>query len=346
MIGQLGKFSWSRSKRAKGGPLVDKRGFVETIGSDEVPSKPFEGFVARPENFELNLVNAWALAHASNLAYMEQDKVEATAAEWGLKGVTCYGYGGEGPDTQCFVAAGDTFIVVAFRGTEVTSMRDWLRDLRFWQDASGPLGCKVHSGFLRGLTDKWKGKPIIDSIIETIKRMQKDYGGERQLAIYLTGHSLGAALATLATAFLLEDDDLKENVVGQYTFGSPRVSTPRFRRRLHATASGGERVAHRFQNREDIVTRIPAWWRAFSHVGRWWYMKGNEQELVLNPTLWTRLADMWSVTWDFVPDFLYDHKLTDKKPGSEKETPGGYIEGLEKNLKRGIVSSKQLKVDV
>ena len=44
------------------------------------------------------------------------------------------------------------------------------------------------------------------------------------LGIYITGHSLGGALAQISAAALSKND----NVAACYTFGSPRVATLRF----------------------------------------------------------------------------------------------------------------------
>jgi len=209
-------------------------------------------------------------------------------------------------------------------------MRDWLRDVKYWKSPGGPFGCRVHSGFLGGLQDSWKGKPIIQWVKDDLKGRQKKNGRQ---PLFVTGHSLGGALATLATAMLLEDDDLKDDVVGQYTYGSPRVGTPKFREFMHTRTPAGNKIAHRFRNREDIVTRIPPVWRNYAHVGRWWYMKGDDQTLVLNPSFWTRLLDALKVKWDFIPDFVSDHTLYEGEDAGE-DSPGGYVEGLLKNLER------------
>ncbi|CAD7697530.1 unnamed protein product [Ostreobium quekettii] len=308
-------------------PPTPRRAHCPPIRCGQVPKTPFEGFVARPPNSELHLGNAWSLAHACELSYLTQDEVRSIAeGRWGLKGLLCYGYGdNDGPDTQCFAAAGPDFIVVAFRGT--TSITDWVRDLKVWKLPDGPLGCEAHAGFLEGVQGKWKGRSIIDSVLQGVRDLERQYGKEEGLAIYVTGHSLGGALATLAAAYMLEDPELRDKVAGHYTFGSPRVAGPRFKKRFEALAPAGRALAHRFQNREDVVSKVPAWWRAYDHVGRWWYLAGDDQVLMRNPDLWTRLRDIIDIDWDFQPDFVYDHQL-------RAEGTGGYIDGIEKNIVR------------
>ena len=53
---------------------------------------------------------------------------------------------------------------------------------------------------------------------ETIKKLYNEEGKNRKL--YVAGHSLGGALATLAAARLHYSDDV--NISSMYTFGSPR----------------------------------------------------------------------------------------------------------------------------
>ena len=101
--------------------------------------------------------------------------------------------------------------VIAFRGTEATrwwsngGWRDIIRDVRFmpWYDRR--IGW-AHSGFLKG------AQTAIDQILEI------DLAGP----IYVTGHSLGAGIATCAAAILkAQGFDVREAVL----FGTPRGIT-------------------------------------------------------------------------------------------------------------------------
>lgn len=102
------------------------------------------------------------------------------------------------------------YAVVTFRGTD--SMRDVRIDLSIWPRRSG-YG-RIHRGFL----SQW------DSIKRSIlNEMQR---AETPPTIYVTGHSLGGALATIA-ALEMKKNMPHSNII-VWTFGAPRVGNAAF----------------------------------------------------------------------------------------------------------------------
>lgn len=194
--------------------------------------RPFQADAA-----SFNQANAWWLAEASTLAYAD----EAFAVEWfkkaGLDTVRFF----DKNSTQCFVASNREFAVVAFRGSEVWKRKgktdtrvvaaDFMTNADFWL-TDWPRGGKVHRGFKNALDEVW------EELFAYLTALQR--GGRK---IWMTGHSLGAALATLAA-------DRYGEVQGVYTFGSPRVGDLRFK-------EGYSNRAYRLVNGSDIVTKIP-----------------------------------------------------------------------------------------
>ena len=183
------------------------------------------------------LVNAWWLAEASTLVYADEDFVRSRFRQAGLPEVKFF----ENQSTQCYVANNDQFAIVAFRGSEIWKKKDkadlsavvadlktnidiWLTD---WEQ-----GGKVHRGFKEALDEVW---PDLQPYI----RKLQDQGRK----IWITGHSLGAALATLCVGRY-------GDVQGVYTFGSPRVGNSAFKENLEAEI-------YRIVNNEDIVPRVP-----------------------------------------------------------------------------------------
>lgn len=124
----------------------------------------------------------------------------------------------------------DKIAVLVFRGTE-KDFKDIKTDLdaRFYTNSDGT---KVHNGFRDAYA------LIKDQVTETVNEL-KDY------KLYVTGHSLGGALALIATR------DLNSDCISAcYTFGSPRVGSVEF----------GEDIKppiYRVVNAADAVPHVP-----------------------------------------------------------------------------------------
>ncbi|MEX2016430.1 MAG: lipase family protein [Candidatus Hydrogenedentales bacterium] len=129
------------------------------------------------------------------------------------------------------VAGNDSDVILAFRGTDD---RDWIQALAYSQITAG-LG-RVHSGLWNALAGVW---PHILAALYDTDALDK--------RLWLTGHSLGGGLATLA-AFRLEHENFAPTAA--YTFGAPRV--------LDAAAAKGLRTPlYRVVNNEDALPDMP-----------------------------------------------------------------------------------------
>lgn len=165
-------------------------------------------------------------------------------------------------DTQAFVvklkAEGrDPFLVLVFRGTEPRKPADLKSDLHATPTILGRLGgpggsifieegkplkgtqtfwpeVKVHSGF-------WEAfQHVKDDIVQCL-----DLPANKKLPVYIAGHSLGGALAVVATYCLTSD-----RIAACYTFGGPRVGNLQFGQSIRPPV-------YRVVNSSDIVTRVP-----------------------------------------------------------------------------------------
>ncbi len=76
---------------------------------------------------------------------------------------------------------------------------------------------------------------------------------DKDSRIFVTGHSLGGALATLAIPDILKNTNFKPEKVILYTFASPRCGDRKFATEFRATGVRHWRIA----NTEDFVTMIP-----------------------------------------------------------------------------------------
>ena len=139
-----------------------------------------------------SLINAWWLAEISTLVYSDTAYIWQRLRQAGFKQVQFIQHSG----TYCFVAANDRFAIVAFRGSEIWRREEHFDLQRVLADLTTNIdirlsdwadGERVHSGFKAALEDVWT---VLQPEIEKLHR--------QDLKIWLTGHSLGAALATLA----------------------------------------------------------------------------------------------------------------------------------------------------
>jgi predicted lipase len=145
-------------------------------------------------------------------------------------------------------------VIVAFRGTEIRKdfqsiLADIMTDFDILM-VPCDKGGKVHRVFRRALDEVWREK--------LLPYIRSQDNGDR--TIWFTGHSLGAALATLAA-------DRYGNVRGLYTFGSPRVGDESFKRRFRIDA-------YRVVNNNDIVSRVPPK-GVYRHLGDLKYIDGE-----------------------------------------------------------------------
>jgi len=164
--------------------------------------------------------------------------------------------GGNGKDsTQAFLATKGDQAILVFRGTTLTEKDDLCTDARFCQKPG--YGGKVHSGFADGLDEGWGDGS------KTLEQLQGERG---PLKVHVTGHSLGAALATLASAKLSQMPGV--DVKSVVALGSPRVfddeAARDYDRRLGART-------FRVVNNTDLVTEVPPTQLGYAHVGRVMY---------------------------------------------------------------------------
>ena len=136
------------------------------------------------------------------------------------------------------------YLVLAFRGTE-KKVSDWLTDARCVPTVVGKA--KVHTGFMEAFTKNKdpRGKTVKEVVEGILQCPEAQDENQKPLPLFITGHSLGGALALLATKLVASD------VNGAcYTFGGPRIANYEFFRRIKTPV-------YRIVNSSDIVPRVP-----------------------------------------------------------------------------------------
>jgi triacylglycerol lipase len=165
-------------------------------------------------------------------------------------------------NAQAYLLKGsDGTHVLSFRGTQVTETSDVLADLKAGKNIEA-IGGKIHVGFKGEINKLW---PAIEKATANIN------------SLYVTGHSLGAAMATIAAG------RMQSKVLALVTFGSPRVGNQEYVNCLTFTH-------YRVQNNCDDVTKVPFKLMGFAHHGTHVYM--NYYGAFRNLTPWQQVKDM------------------------------------------------------
>lgn len=186
---------------------------------------------------------------------------------WKIFGFTGTAATGKIHEAGLVLGRGDS-IVIAFRGTEIS--HDFVTDARAILTSAEPLGLlgSVHKGFFNAFTSSW---PEIKEIIGDYARSNGLAMSE--LEFFTTGHSLGAALATLAAAQLKTDsffklentNNNKSNQIKSFTFGSPRLFSKKAAKKVDSII-GIKNIA-RFAIVGDPVPLIPDPVMGYRHIG-------------------------------------------------------------------------------
>lgn len=160
-------------------------------------------------------------------------------------------------NTQVYVAQDDAAIVLAFRGSEspnsLDGLKDWLltnaNDLLILPEgqlgtdfAAAGVGARFHRGFLVALAEIWP--PLLAAVEAAIQAKERP--------LWITGHSLGGALALMA-AWRLQRNFLEVTQI--YTFGAPMIGN------AAAADSYKEEFAdkiYRYVDERDFVPHLPA----------------------------------------------------------------------------------------
>lgn len=169
--------------------------------------------------------------------------------------------------TQCYLLRTDTELIVVFRGTEPTKLNDIAADLKFRMEYLPGWGM-THRGFKSAL------ELVYDKLLKRIIELRSHH------KVIFTGHSLGAALATLCMA------RFGDTSAHLYTFGSPRVGDRAFSECWRFQMTN----CWRLRNHNDVVTRNPGVLLGYRHVGDMYYIS-HSGIVIKNPPWWVRVRE-------------------------------------------------------
>lgn len=239
-------------------------------------------------------------AEMSRLAYVKDEiLLDQYLSRSGFQKDLAIGYNNNG--TQIFIASrrDDNLTVISFRGTELDDPADLFTDARFiltpWTDNSGKSLGQVHEGFATALQEN----DILEQVINKVSSIATSN------RILITGHSLGAALATL-TASRMPSSHL-------YTFGSSCVGDATFAKAMQSLNH------NRYVDCCDLITRLPPEEFGYVHTGSLLYINRNGQLLQSPGENEIKIDRMKASVWymvhrSFFPGTVFFRKLADHIP--------------------------------
>jgi hypothetical protein len=207
-----------------------------------------------------------------------------------------------GTDTHCTMVELPDCWIIAFRGSK--SIRNWITDAEFERTLPAGvdtrLGVKVHAGFYQALCS-------VSEAIQKFLGNSPDFNDARPPGnckpLFITGHSLGGALAVLTA---IELHMLGFPIAQVYTFGQPRVGNAAFKKFYECNGLPGSGLGartFRLVYQEDIVPRVPhldprpaTWCDPYRHAGTEVFVSSFDCGLTFNPSWWRLLlSDVWGI---------------------------------------------------
>lgn len=177
-------------------------------------------------------------------------------------------------------------MILCYRGTEPVSLINWLTDVDLNPEKvpialpDAPATFEVHGGFYRN---------VRATRYQVVRAIERALGGQSVLdqggampgsleALYITGHSLGGAMAVLMAIMLTTEPayaPIAAKLKAVYTFGQPMVGSPELAQACADHPFLGTNVL-RFIYGSDIVPQLPPTASgAFAHFGPEYQYKGG-----------------------------------------------------------------------
>ncbi len=209
------------------------------------------------------------LGGLANLAYEENKKtVKSKLDKQGLT-LDKFNVKNKRYSVEGFIAYNKDKAVLAFAGTD--DLKDLKNNVKTWSKSIDDKACgkkiRLHKGFHKAAMEIIKQDK--GALISHLAKLQKQ--GKK---IYITGHSLGGALATI-TAYYAKTADKPVNLAGVYTFGQPFTGDDDFQACFDKKLKN---QTFRFVSDKDIIpkTRLDG---SFRHVGQFLFFneKGDLQ---------------------------------------------------------------------
>eukprot|EP00892_Ulva_mutabilis_P004927 jgi/Ulvmu1/2806/UM142_0004.1 len=166
--------------------------------------------------------------------------------------------------TKALLAWSDSVILLTFRGSKERA--NFVQDARFLQTPHPPKRKfqgrtpRVHQGFLT----TWHAHGVHDAVLSLIRDLLAAVPNPDEVRVLCTGHSLGGAVAQLASFDIVRELGVAPVRVSVYTFGCPRIGN----RALAAEFAEVVPDTWHVINDQDVVTREMRFFGVYKRAGQ------------------------------------------------------------------------------
>jgi hypothetical protein len=286
---------------------------------------------------ERNATVAHVLATCSGYAYADIDTMSEVASRLGLEASGCVGIT-QVVDAMFVYSTAfliqshcGRVVILCYRGTETTNLGNWLGDADVGSESItlGGEAVAVHSGFNRNV--RATRYPVIREIRRALEggsladaEARTDYPME---ALYVTGHSLGGAMAVLFSLWVagtVEHRSIADRLHAVYTFGQPvSVGEP-----LPGCAHEVSSKLFRYVIPRDIVPSLPpAPWGRLAHFGREYHFENGEWKQSETPV--RQLQNVREIPRSFLSFFAPFNRRDSARYSMAVHGPHQYIAALQ-----------------
>jgi hypothetical protein len=228
-------------------------------------------------------------------------------------------------------------VILCYRGTELGNFGNWLGDAEVGSESStlslsdGAEKVRVHAGFHRNVRATWcevlreltfavEGRSLADHAERVEHPLQ---------ALYLTGHSLGGAMAALFALTVSANSvhrSLADRLRAVYTFGQPM-----------ALAAPLPQAAHELEQKlfrhvipsDPIPALPPAQWGPFVHFGQEYRYVNGEWQPAESPV--AQLASLKEIPRSILASFVPEKRRASWRYTVDMHGPHHYIAALRPN---------------
>jgi hypothetical protein len=290
-----------------------------------------------------NATVAHALGTCAGYAYADTDTVATIMTRLGLERHACVRIAQTVDAMFIFSTAYlvqshcGRVVILCYRGTEPGTLGNWLGDVDVGSESStlsladGAEKVRVHVGFHRNVRATWW--EVIRELTVAVQGgslADHDAKVEHPLeALYVTGHSLGGAMALL---FALSASGnrahaaIADRIRAVYTFGQPMaVAAPL----PQATRELERKLFRHVTPRDPVPALPPAQWGPFVHFGQEYrYTNGNWQRAE-SPV--AQLASLKDIPRSVLALFATEKRRAASRYTLEEHAPHKYIAALRPN---------------